>query len=81
MLVKALRMGYYGNQRRRPDEVFEIQGEHEVEVTDKEGNKTKKKVNDFSSKWMEEVDDVPVQPKKRTEEGGRRPAKKDEEVI
>lgn len=64
MRVRAIKLGYYDLKRRREGEEFELL---EAVVTDKEGNETViEAAASFSPKWMEEIDDLPPVPVKKS---------------
>jgi len=52
MRVKATRLGFYGNMRRRPGDIFDIKDDIEIKTKDKK----KKTISEFSEKWMKQID-------------------------
>lgn len=82
MLVRATKLGYYDNKRRREGEVFElksIKGKKKKGLI-VEGDIVLKPEDQFSSNWMEKVDsEKPV--KKHTSKKEEPIASSDDEVI
>lgn len=53
--VRALRLGYYNDRRRRPGDVFLIRAPYKWQTGDAESAGKVKTVDEFSPKWMEKV--------------------------
>jgi hypothetical protein len=56
MKVRATQVGYYGHKRQKPGAVFEL-----APLKNKDGSVTSAE-QQFSSKWMEQVDPVEAKP-------------------
>ena len=71
MFVKATALGYFGNKRIRPGQVFELKDLIIKNVDKKTGKETKKKIlakDQFSPSWMEEVEAKSAKQKEVLEE-------------
>lgn len=54
--VRALKLGYYDDKRRRTGDVFLIREPYQGEVENTLGEVEQTEIDEFSDKWMEDVD-------------------------